>query len=97
MHISNARIQEVFELHMHRVRPVQTWASEAVQTADKLTLSGKANEIQAIKSYVAAMPDVRSDKVHHLQGMIRKDRYQPTDADIASAILANSASPGMIS
>ena len=97
MLISNAQIHKVFELHMHRVHSPQARASDPVQSADKLTLSGRASEIQAIKSYVAVMDDVRSDKVRSLQGTIRKDRYQPSDADIASAILANAESAGMIS
>lgn len=97
MLIANTQIHKVFELHMQKVRPLAVSASESTRSADKLTLSGRASEMQAIKSYIAAMDEVRGEKVRSLQGMMRKDRYQPTDSEIASAILANVRSAGLIS
>ena len=94
MHISNARIHKVFELHLHKVGASQIRLSDPVETPDKLTLSGRAGEIQAVRTTILGLNDVRNDKVRAVGQMIRKDLYQPSDYDIASAIIAGAGGRG---
>lgn len=88
MHIANAEVSKVFDLHLHKVYSSQIRFSDPVSRPDKLTLSGRANEIQAIKSFMSTLSDIRSDRVGQLQSMVGKDSYQPSDYDIASAMIA---------
>ncbi|MCX6375015.1 MAG: flagellar biosynthesis anti-sigma factor FlgM [Armatimonadetes bacterium] len=95
MLISNPQVNKVFELHMHKIHLSQVKPSDPIGRSDKLTLSGRANEIQWVKTFVSALQDVRNDTVRPLQRMVGKDLYQPKDCDIASAILADAAQSQM--
>jgi hypothetical protein len=87
MLIANAQVQKVYELHLHKVYNPQVRFTDPVSGPDKLTLSGRANEIQAIKSYVSTLSDTRSDMVGSLRTMVSKGTYQPSDQDTASAMI----------
>ncbi len=88
MLIANAQAQRVFELHLHKVYNPQIRFADPVSRPDKLTLSGRANEMQAVRAYVSTLSDIRSDKVGPLQKMISKGTYQPSDHDTALAMIA---------
>ncbi len=91
MHIANAQVNKVFELHLHKVYSAQFRPTDALSRPDKLTLSGRANEIQAIKSHISMLPDIRNEAIRPLQQQISKGNYQPSDFDTASAIIAGVA------
>lgn len=88
MLIANAQVSKVFELHLHKVYNPQVRFADPVSRPDKLTLSGRANEIQAVKSMISTFSEIRSDKVRSVQQMISKGTYQPSDYDIASAMVS---------
>jgi len=88
MLIANAQVSKVYELHLHKVYNPQVRFTDPVSGPDKLTLSSRANEMQAVRDYVSALPDIRGDKVLAFQHMIGKGTYQPSDYDTASAIVA---------
>jgi len=88
MLIANAQVQKVYELHLHKVYNPQVRFTDAVSGPDKLTLSGRANEMQAIKSFLSTLSDIRGDKVGPLRKMVGKGAYQSSDHDTASAMIA---------
>ena len=89
MHISNAQIQKIFELHLHKVRVSGVRPGGPVRKPDQLTLSRQATEMQNIKQFVSALPDIRQDKVYELRRTIESGGYQVSDSDIASAMFAS--------
>lgn len=92
MLIANGQVQKVFELHLHKIYNPQVRFADPIGRSDKLTLSGRANEIQAVRSCIATLPDIRSDKVRSLQQSVSNGTYQANDYDIATAILTGSMS-----
>ena len=89
MHISNAQIQKVFELHMHKVRALDIRFADPVSSPDQLSLSRQATEMQHIKQYISGLPDVRHEKVRDLRGTIQEETYQVSNYDLASAMFAS--------
>jgi anti-sigma28 factor (negative regulator of flagellin synthesis) len=56
--------------------------------SDKVTISGKAKEINAIKNAIAKLPDVRDEKIQKLKQSIDEDEYeQPESNAVAGRML----------
>jgi len=89
MHISNTQIQKIFELHLHKIHVSSVRPGSPAREPDQLTLSRQATEMQNIKRFVSALPDIRQDKVCELRRTIETGGYQVSDGDIASAILTS--------
>ena len=88
MHISNAQVLRVFQLHVHKVHASGVGPGASVGQPDRLTLSRQATEMQNIKQFVSGLPDVRHDKVCDLRRMVDEGAYQVSDHDVASAMFA---------
>ncbi|MCW5960185.1 MAG: flagellar biosynthesis anti-sigma factor FlgM [Pyrinomonadaceae bacterium] len=60
---------------------------KAAKSEDKLELSDRAAEVGKLVDQVKQLPDVRQEKVAELRVQIAAGEYQPTDEEIANAII----------
>ena len=67
-------------------RPV----SGTVVTEEKVTLSGRAKEVQQARQIIAGLPDVRKDKVADLKARIDDGSYQVDGEKIAEKMIGES-------
>jgi flagellar biosynthesis anti-sigma factor FlgM len=54
---------------------------------DTVSLSSTHGEVQALTAGVAAVPEVRTERVTSLRGQISKGQYQPTSQQVADALI----------
>ena len=54
---------------------------------DTVSLSSTHGEVQALAAGVAAVPEVRTERVTSLRGQISKGQYQPTSQQVADALI----------
>lgn len=65
-----------------------TKSSEKIANSeDKLELSDRASEVGKLVDQVKQFPDIREEKVSELRVQIAAGEYQPTDEEIANAII----------
>jgi negative regulator of flagellin synthesis FlgM len=57
---------------------------------EKVDLSTKAKDVQAIKNAVASIPDIREEKVQELKGRIEAGTYNVSGEKIAGKIVGES-------
>jgi negative regulator of flagellin synthesis FlgM len=69
--------------------PNQARSTEAtnVSAEDKVSLSSKHGEVQALTANLANVPEVRTDRVNALQQKVRSGQYQPDNQKVADAIV----------
>lgn len=67
-------------------RPV----SGTVVTEEKVTLSGRASEVQQARQIIADLPDVRKDKVDDLKARIDDGSYQVDGERVAEKMIGES-------
>jgi len=88
VHINNAQIQKVLELHLHKVYSTQTKTGiSASRKADELVLSSKATELQQVKQTVTEMPDTRASLVQSLKQKVQSGTYCIDEQSIADSML----------
>ncbi|MBF0472818.1 MAG: flagellar biosynthesis anti-sigma factor FlgM [Nitrospirae bacterium] len=56
-------------------------------SSDRVTISTKAKDINAIKSAIAKLPDIRDDKVSKYKQAIDDDEYEPDSNAVAGRML----------
>lgn len=56
-------------------------------SSDKVTISGKAKDINAIKNAIAKLPDVREDKVKKYRDAIDEDEYDVDSNAVAGRMM----------
>jgi negative regulator of flagellin synthesis FlgM len=68
----------------------QTKSAEVTNTSaeDKVSLSSKHSEVQALTANLANVPEVRTDRVNELQQKVRSGQYQPDNQKVADAIVS---------
>jgi len=54
---------------------------------DTVSLSSTHGEVQALAAGVAAVPEVRTERVSSLREQISKGQYQPTSKQVADALI----------
>lgn len=54
---------------------------------DTVSLSSTHGEVQALAAGVAAVPDVRAERVSSLREQISKGQYQPTSKQVTDALI----------
>ena len=54
---------------------------------DTVSLSRTHGEVQALTAVVAAVPEVRTERVTSLREQISKGQYQPTSQQVADALI----------
>jgi negative regulator of flagellin synthesis FlgM len=65
----------------------QSEAQKAENEQDKISLSGKAREISELKSMIADLPDVRTDKVAEIKKAVDTGNYNIDALKVAERIL----------
>ena len=89
MHINNAQIQKVLELHLHRVYTTQNKSGAgSTRKPDELVLSARAAEIQEIKQAMAGLPAMREEIVQELKRRIQSGDYKINPEELADKMLA---------
>jgi flagellar biosynthesis anti-sigma factor FlgM len=72
--------------------PPQTGAGAGVESStdggDTVQFSGALSEAQQLKAQLAHTPDVRANRVAVLQQQLAQGTYQPSNGQIASALMA---------
>ncbi|MDO8587054.1 MAG: flagellar biosynthesis anti-sigma factor FlgM [Armatimonadota bacterium] len=89
MHVSNAQIQKVLDLHLHRVyglREVQD--AGPARGTDELILSRKATDVREIKRQVAGLPDMRAGVVKGFRSKVQAGDYKVSESEVAEKMLA---------
>lgn len=72
----------------NRKGPQATTADNSgIDAGDRVDLSGTAAQVQAANAALADAPDVRSDRVAALQSQIQSGQYNPTNDQIAGAMM----------
>jgi len=88
VHINNAHIQKVLEVHLHRVYETERKSrSESSRKPDELVLSARAKEMQDIKQAAASLPEVRANVVQSLKRRIQSGNYDLDADELAASIL----------
>jgi flagellar biosynthesis anti-sigma factor FlgM len=54
---------------------------------DTVSLSSTHGEVQALAAGVAAVPEVRTERVNSLREQISRGQYQPTSQQVAGALV----------
>ena len=67
--------------------------SEVVLGSDTASLSTAGEKVASLQAELQNVPEVRHDRVQALQKAIREGSYQPTDEQIANAILSDPLGP----
>ena len=89
MHVSNAEIQKVLDLHLHRVYGLrEAPKTSPAQGADELILSRKASDVQEIKRQVAGLPDTRAGVVKGFRSKVQAGDYKISESEVAEKMLA---------
>lgn len=89
MQISNAQIQQVLQLHLHKISgPREKSRTKGSGGADELILSTKAADMQRIKQKVGEMPEFRSAAVQELKQRLEAGQYQASAEEVAESILS---------
>jgi negative regulator of flagellin synthesis FlgM len=62
-------------------------ANKADDSKDKITVSGKAKEINELKSLISDLPDIRTDRVDAIKKAIDSGNYNVDVKEVAAKIL----------
>jgi len=85
--VSNAQIQKVLELHLHKCRNTGRLPScTAKAHCDQLVLSPRAATIQQVKEKAFTLPELRKDVVQDVKHRLESGDYKP-DPDVLAARL----------
>jgi flagellar biosynthesis anti-sigma factor FlgM len=89
MRITNGQVEHILGAYLNRVQKSggkSTTDRSAPQ--DRVSLSSRAADIEAARSRIAGLPEVRTELVEHLRKAISRGDYSVSAVDIADAILA---------
>jgi hypothetical protein len=90
MHISNAQIHKVLELHLHRVSGVHSPTGvNTAQQSDRLTLSRKATDMQDIKQLLARVPEMRVGVVNDFKNRVETGAYEVSELEVAENMMTS--------
>lgn len=67
--------------------PANTSGGSSTPGEDTVTLSGAHGQVQTLASSLAAVPEVRSDRVNALQEQVRNGTYSPDSQKVADAMI----------
>ena len=66
---------------------VKSGGASSSSGEDTVSLSSTHGEVQALAAGVAAVPEVRTERVTGLREQISKGQYQPTSQQVADALI----------
>jgi len=90
VHVSNAQLQKVLELHVHKVYSAGSRPPSCARgAADELVLSSRGEMIRAVKEKASQMPALRAEAVRELKQRIGRGDYTPDAGEIAEKMFAN--------
>ncbi len=93
MKISDAHsLSKIVKLPENEASETQPKASPPVQGVDRVTLSPQAREIRDAQRALAAIPDVREDKVAEAKARIAEGRYRVDSREIAERMIKEALS-----
>jgi anti-sigma28 factor (negative regulator of flagellin synthesis) len=84
--IPNIQIQKILDLKLNRAQASQKAGSVSSTGADKLTLSGKAADVQSVKSKLSGLPEIRVGIVKGFKSKVQSGDYQAGGTDIAGSM-----------
>jgi negative regulator of flagellin synthesis FlgM len=68
--------------------------SASIAGEDTVELSGTMGQVQQLNAQLAQMPDVRSERVAALQQQVQQGTYNPSNEQIANAMLSEQSGSG---
>ena len=86
MQVPNIHIQEVLKLKLNRAQAGQKAGNVSSTGADNLTLSGKASDVQNIKSRLSGLPEIRVGIVKGFKSKVESGNYEAGGMDIAGSM-----------
>lgn len=87
MQISNAHIQKVMEVHLHKVYATDGKRQTSASGTDQFVLSSRAADMQRAKDAISSLPPVRPEVVEAARASVLNGDYQISSSDIADSIL----------
>jgi len=84
--IPNIHIQEVLSLKLNRAQAGRKTGNVSSTGADELTLSGKAADVQSIKSRLSGLPEIRVGIVKGFKSKVQSGSYEAGGADVAGSM-----------
>lgn len=75
------------EQNSNQVQSRSVQSSDAGDTGDRTTLSSGSGPVNALVSQAMSSPEIRQDKVQHLQQAISSGKYQIEPDKIAGAMI----------
>ncbi|MBE3578097.1 MAG: flagellar biosynthesis anti-sigma factor FlgM [Limnochordales bacterium] len=91
MRIRRQEIENVYRLYRIEsatgVREASRSTAVSKATADEVTISNQARLIQELKRRIAALPEVREEKVAELRAAIQQGTYKVSSQEIADKML----------
>jgi flagellar biosynthesis anti-sigma factor FlgM len=87
--ISNGQVEKVLEAYLNRVNKTtqRDQPAPAAASGDRVTLSARADRLEAARALYAGLPEVREDKVAEIARQMEQGRYHASSGEIADAIL----------
>jgi|ERR1700722_5688271 negative regulator of flagellin synthesis FlgM len=73
---------------------VSTPDTSSIDAGDTVQLSGTLSQIQQLKTQLSNTPDVRTDRVAALRQQILQGTYQPSNEQIANAMMSEAFGNG---
>ncbi|NLK07675.1 MAG: flagellar biosynthesis anti-sigma factor FlgM [Firmicutes bacterium] len=97
MKISSQQVQLITKLYQEQKARSHSGPKTAPeQSGDKVIISDASQEIQKAMTKLAALPDVRAEKVAELKNAIQTDAYRVSPRDVAEKFLARLAVEEML-
>ena len=63
------------------------YVSPPVAGADRVEISGPAQDVERLSEMVTVQPDVRSERVAEVEGKIASGQHHPTDKEMAESLV----------
>jgi hypothetical protein len=87
VHINNAYIHKVLEVHLHKVHSREGKGKiEPGRAPDELVLSPKAADLQQVKQVIAELPETRIGMVRGIRNRVASGFYEPDAQELAQII-----------
>jgi anti-sigma28 factor (negative regulator of flagellin synthesis) len=84
--ISNIQIQQALKIKLNRMREAEKTERTSATGADKLTLSGKAADVQSVRSKLSGLPEIRTGVVKGFKSKVDSGSYEAGGNDVATSM-----------
>jgi negative regulator of flagellin synthesis FlgM len=92
MIISSKQLQSILQLNQvsETRKKVDLQDQTAVNKADSLVLSSRAQELHFAKEQVLKSPEVRAERINEIKNQIQEGNYQISSSEIALKMISRS-------